>query len=730
MLRTHSDWPLSRDLVLVGGGHTHALVLRQWGMDPLAGGRVTLINPGPVGPYTGMLPGHIAGHYRREELDIDLVRLARHAGARLIYDRACGIDRTSRRVLLEGRSPVRYDVLSIDVGVTAGLPHLPGFAAHAHAVKPLGPFAQAWQAFVDGLAAESVPARCVVIGAGIAGLEIALAMAHRLRRGGFEATSVTLVESQPDILPDAPARTRALLLRALAGFGVTLMTGSAPRRIGPGEVHLADGRILSAGFIVSAAGAKPISWIAETGLSHTGGFIDVGPDLRTVSDQAIFAAGDCAHMTHAPRPKAGVFAVRQAPVLFNNLRAALTGGALKPYRPQADFLKLVSMGGKTALAQWHGVTIAGTALWTLKDRIDRSFMGRVSELPAKPGTPPPAVRALTDEAGLADDLCGGCGSKVGRDSLLSALGGEVQPMTAGRSRVRGDDAAIIGTGANLQLISTDHLRAFTLDPYLLARIAAIHALGDIWAVGAKPQYALLNVIMPRMSEPMQAATLAEMVAAVTSVLRAAGADLVGGHSSMGDEMTVGLTVTGRLAGKPTGLEGALPGDALLLTKPIGTGVILAAEMRGLARGLDVEAAFESMQRPLGAAAEILAPAAHAMTDVTGFGLAGHLMNILEASHVAGRLSLADIPFLPGAEDLCRSGVRSSIWPSNARLDLRISRPESPASDLLHDPQTAGGLLAAVSGEHVPGLLAVLEAAGETAALVGRIEAGEPRLIVT
>ena len=119
--------PLTRDLVLVGGGHTHALVLRKWGMAPLPGARVTLINPGPSAPYTGMLPGFIAGHYQRDDLDIDLVRLARFAGARLVLEPAIGIDRHARQVLFKNRPPISFDVLSIDVGITSDLKVIPGF---------------------------------------------------------------------------------------------------------------------------------------------------------------------------------------------------------------------------------------------------------------------------------------------------------------------------------------------------------------------------------------------------------------------------------------------------------------------------------------------------------------------------------------------------------------------------------------------------------------------------
>lgn len=716
---------LTRDLVLIGGGHTHALVLRMWGMEPLPGARVTLVNPGPTSPYTGMLPGYVAGHYTREQLDIDLVRLARFAGARIVFDKAAGIDRAGKLVHLEGRGPIRYDIASLDIGVTADLPRLEGFAEHAHSVKPLGPFAGAWQDFLEQPAPR---AACVVIGGGVAGAEIALAMAHRSQAAGRAGAKVTLLEAGPEILPATSKQARKILGNALLRYGVRVMTGVKVARISEGAVELADGQTLASDFTVSAAGARAYPWLAEIGLALTRGFVDVGKDLRTSIDPDIFAVGDCAHLTHAPRPKAGVFAVREAPVLFHNLKAALSGQSLRAFAPQTDYLKLISAGEKSAVGEKHSVTLSGRWLWSLKDRIDSDFMARLSNLPAMTPRPAPALRALDDEAdGREEMLCGGCGSKVGRDVLAEALAGLRPALRADTVAGVGDDAAVLQSGGQLQVISTDHLRAFTQDPYLLAQIAAVHALGDVWAMGAAPQAALLSITLPRMRERMQAATLSEIVAAVSLVLGEAGADLVGGHTSVGEELSVGLTVTGLLDRPAIGLAGARPGDALVLTKPIGTGVILAAEMRGLARGSDVASAFSSMKRPLAAAARLLAPTAHAMTDVTGFGLAGHLMNLLEASGVAARLTLADVPVLAGAESLSAQRVRSSIWKANARFDALVSRPASALGDLLYDPQTAGGLLAAVPAARVPALLAEFLAAGEPAFMIGEILEGAPHI---
>ena len=283
----------------------------------------------------------------------------------------------------------------------------------------------------------------------------------------------------------------------------------------------------------------------------------------------------------------------------------------------------------------------------------------------------------------------------------------------------------------VQVITTDHLRAFTHDPRLMARIAAIHALGDIWAMGAAPQVALSQITLPRLSPELQARTLAEMLEAAAEVFGAAGADVVGGHTTVGAELTIGFTVTG-LARRPVTKAGARPGDALILTKPLGSGTIMAAEMAmarlpGLLLGECVAAAFTAMTRGQAAASAVLAPVAHAMTDVTGFGLAGHLMEMLEASDCGARLSLGRVPCLPGAVELAAAGVASSLAPANrAALLGRVSGLTAP---LIYDPQTGGGLLAAVPAEQAQTLLAALRTHDPEAALIGYVTDGPARIEV-
>jgi len=688
--------PLTRDLVLVGGGHTHALVLRSWGMNPLPGVRVTVINPGPTAPYSGMLPGFVAGHYTRQELDIDLVKLARFAGARIINGYATGIDTDARTIHVEGRPPIAYDVAAIDVGITSAMPDLPGFTNHAIPAKPLGTFATRWDAF----RAQSDAPQIAIIGGGVAGAELALAMAHALRD---KQPTVRLID-RSKVLTALGYKARQKMLAALTASNVEIIEDAEVTEIFAEGVVLRDGRTIRSDFTNGAAGAKPHDWIAQTGLDLHEGFITVDANLQSSATE-VFAVGDCAHLSHDPRPKAGVYAVREAPVLFDNLRAALSGGDLRPYKPQRDYLKLISLGAKSALAEKFGTAREGPLLWKLKDYIDRKFMDQFDTLPVMAAPKLPRTVALGLKDALGDKpMCGGCGAKVGRAALQMVLTDHF-----------GDDAAEVQPG---QVMSTDHLRALTQDPVLMTRIAAVHALGDIWAMGAAPQAATASLILPRMSAPLQERTMAEIMTVASEVFAKAGAKIIGGHSSLGDELTIGFTVTG-LTQNPITLAGAQPGDTLIITKPIGSGTVMAAEMAGQANGEDVISCFDLMVQDQ-ANASIILSKAHAMTDITGFGLAGHLRGICDASGVGAALDLDAIPLMDGALALSGAGVRSTLFEDNRTGAGPIN---GPGIDLLFDPQTAGGLLAAIPAASSDKALKALQEAGYTAAVIGRITEG-------
>jgi selenide,water dikinase len=685
-------------------------------MNPLPGARLTVINPGPTAPYTGMLPGYVAGHYGRDDLEIDLVRLCRHAGARLILGHATGFDRAARLIEVEGRGPIGYDVASIDIGITAQM-GIAGFGEHAVGAKPLDVYARAWRSFLARAQEGAAPPRIAVIGGGVAGCELAMAMAHALREKGH-VPQVTVIETGPQI-SGVNDRARGRLMSAMAGLGVALRTDASVTQVGAKAVQIAGQEAVAFDLCVGAAGAFAHDWLAQTDLPLIDGFIEVAPDLGVKGDPHLFAVGDCAAMPFAPRPKAGVFAVRAAPVLHHNLRSALGQGKRRVFRPQKSYLKLISLGQKSAMADKFGFAPAGPLLWRWKDRIDRAFMDRLSDLPVMSQPVPAQAATGVSEIMAQKPMCGGCGAKVSGGVLAGAL----NRVVAGHPDVvtgTGDDAAILRQpGGGFQVISTDHLRAMVLDPVQMTRIAAVHALGDVFAMGADPQAALAQAILPQMSPELQARTLAEITQTAEAAFGEVGAQLVGGHTTLGAELTLGFSVTGTREAMPLTLAGAKAGDVLVLTRPIGSGVIMAGHMAGMAPGPVVVNALTQMQQMQTVEGKALSQA-HAMTDVTGFGLAGHVQALCRAANLKAQIWWDQVPLYDGAEDLVAAGLASSLYAANAADAPTIGR----AAPLLHDPQTAGGLLAALPRAAAEAAVSMLNAQGRTAVIIGELQAGE------
>src|SRR5258708_4749409 len=352
-------------LVLVGGGHAHVHVLASFGKRPMPGVQVTLVARDVRTPYSGMLPGFVAGHYQFNDCHIDLAALSARSGVRLVHREAVGLDRAGRLVLLKDQPPLAYDVLSLDVGAAPDLGTIPGATEHAVPVKPIAEFGKRWLAFLDRARG---PQKIVVIGGGAGGVELALAIDHRLT-----AASVVLV-TRDEVLAGHAASAQTKMRAILAHRGIRLIEKDAARRVEAGGVQLASGErpASDAVFIVTEAAAP--RWLADTGLTlDPGGFVAAAATLRS-SDPAIFAAGDCATVLKHPRPKSGVFAVRQGPPLAGNLRRVLGGENPKPFVPQSRYLALIGTGDRRALATRGSWAIESAWAWRWKEWIDRRWM--------------------------------------------------------------------------------------------------------------------------------------------------------------------------------------------------------------------------------------------------------------------------------------------------------------------------------------------------------------------
>lgn len=742
-----------KDLVLIGGGHSHVAVLKSFGMKPQPGVRLTVIARDVHTPYSGMLPGFVAGHYDYDAAHVDLRPLSQFADARLFHDAAIKIDTLNKQVICANRPPVPFDILSINIGSRPHLQSVQGADEFSVPVKPINRFVDKWQTLLQRVMSQPGPHRIGVVGAGAAGVEMILAIQYRLQNmmrnadKNDETFEFHLISKSTRILPRFSDDVARRFQRVLDTRGVHIHIGVEASRIEEKVLTLSNGEIIELDETLLITGASAPDWLGDSGLDVDDlGFVTVKDTLQSTSHSDIFAVGDVANVLNHPREKAGVYAVRQGKPLTDNLRRALTGKELKPFIPQKRALALISTGDQYAIATRGGNAIEGTFVWKWKDWIDRRWMAKYAEFPDMPKEQIGPAR----HAGLADQdtlkeisamamRCGGCGAKVGASVLTRALS-DLQPtqrddILIGLHEL--DDAAAVEVPTGKVMLHTvDYFRAFIDDPYIFGKIAANHSLSDIFAMGAEAQSALAIATVPYGIEAKVEDTVHQMMSGAIEVLNESGTALVGGHTSEGAELALGFAVNG-LADREQILRkgGMMPGDLLVLTKPLGTGTLFAADMQQKAKGRWIDGALDMMLLSNRIAGKcVYAHGAHACTDITGFGLLGHMVEMIKGSDVDVSLDLSKLPILDGALDTVRAGILSSLQPANVRLRRAIKNVEDASSHdvypLIFDPQTSGGLLAALPPEKAEACVADLHQRGyPDATIVGKVigegEAIEP-----
>ncbi|MEM9089219.1 MAG: selenide, water dikinase SelD [Cyanobacteria bacterium P01_F01_bin.53] len=744
--------PIRKDLVMVGGGHSHALVLRKMGMQPWpADVRLTLITNLADTPYSGMLPCHISGLYDFDTAHIDLRPLTRFANCRLIMDEMIGLDPDNQKVICRHHPPIAYDTLSIDTGSTPTKSQVPGAANYAIPAKPVPNLLKAWDRYLKALQKQliqkpqTVSTICIV-GGGVGGVEMAFAMQVRLwklmglyGRNPQEQVSVHIFQRGAHLAKGRNRKTQRMVERMCAERGIAVHTGESVSQVGEGYVLCDSGLTVECDrtFWVTNAAAPP--WLEGSGLALThDGFITVEDTLQTLSHPNIFAAGDVATMANHKRPKAGVFAVRQGPPLYENLKRQVTGRSLKPFKPQRRYLNIIDTDTEKSIASWGPFAIHAKWCRAWKHSIDRKFMGLFSDFPPMSETNSSAkIDSGVTQPTHSDMHCSGCGSKVGEKVLTQALT-RVRAEATENSQwpyrnniIAGlkepDDAAVVQVPTGKLAVHTvDHFSALVDDPFVFGQICVNHCLSDLFAMGATSHSALAITTIPYGTQAKQEESLYQLLSGATKALANSKTFLVGGHTTEGPELSLGFACNGWIDPQHLWRKGGLePGQSLILTKAMGTGTLFAADQQLQAKGRWIEAAIDSMLHSNQAAAACLKQhGATACTDVTGFGLAGHLLEMVNASNVDSSnividLDLSELALLPGADDTLSNNIVSSLHERNLNNAISSFQRDRlpnhlPIFQVLFDPQTSGGLLASIPTENTTTCLNALHQLGYTA----------------
>ncbi|MBF0265544.1 MAG: selenide, water dikinase SelD [Gammaproteobacteria bacterium] len=725
------------DLVFAGGGHSHAIALKMFAMNPIAGVRITLISENVDTPYSGMLPGLLAGHFNFDQCHIDLRHLCEAADVNFIQGKVVSVDPLDNKVYLVNRPAIHFDVLSINIGSTPDLSALTSGQELVHPVKPIAKFLPKINQLDNSDFKE-----LAIVGGGAAGVELALSLDYRFNNKLNKSIKISLFNADQEILNGHNKNVRIKVNDILQKRNISVFNQSVVKEISLKDdkkyLNFIHQNSLSAqnsfDEVIWATHASAAGWLKNSGLKlNEAGFIEVNNNLQTLSYKNIFATGDISTIQGHERAKSGVFAVRQGMPLYENIKRFILKQALKAYFPQQHFLSLLNCGNQYSIASWRNMAFSGKWLWFVKRFIDQRFMQQFQQLKGMNNnqTIDEHYRKLAtsetyQQIRKISERCGGCGAKVAGSLLNQVLSRLSQHDKDGIVAIQKDDAAVFNIPANHQIVqSIDYFRSFIADPYLLGQVATTHALSDLYAMGAKPHSAQVLIGLPFMAREQQQETLFQLMSGIVHKLKQEQVILIGGHTNESLEMGCGLTVNGFIKENEITRKSSLKnGQCLVLTKALGTGIILAANMQSEAKGRWVENCFTTMLKSSARAAEILKKyKITACTDITGFGLVGHLSEMLTASKCQAKLDFDKIPYLQGVDDCLDKGILSSLYNENLAYESIIEHiSQKPLRyPILFDPQTAGGLLAAIDCENARDFVnELIEAGYEDASIIGQV----------
>jgi len=723
------------NVVLLGIGHTNAHVLRMWRMKPIKDAQLICVSNHWKAAYSGMMPGVLAGQYETERMEIDLVRLCAASGARLIVDEVTGIDHERRSLVFRDRADIPFSVLSIGIG---SIPSMSGVLCENDSllpIKPMQTFLTRLETKLSSLAEEVTdrPIRLSIIGAGVGGTEITFCLGERLKKiFPQQSFELSLITSAEHVATGCIPAAIELVESELAARKIQAVTGRRVQTVGKSELTLSDGTKRDCDLAIWATSATAPPLLGQLGLeTDERGFLHTRTDLGAIGQDDIFVVGDSGTIKETPTRKAGVYAVRQGPILWRNIQELIRArksseAKIQRYQPQTDFLTLLNLGDGTAIAQYKGRAFKGGWAWRLKDYIDSKFMRMYQDYkPMKMKWEPPDEETVM--------RCTGCGGKVGGSVLSRVLHRLDVPQNehviVGLDEP--DDAAVVQSpGGRPMTVTADFFTAPVDDPYIVGRIAALNSASDVFAIGAKPLAALAIITIPFGTPRRQEQVLYETLAGSMHEFRQMDCSLVGGHTIEGPNLTVGYTVLAdQGTDKPRMKSLVRPGDKLVLTKPLGSGILLAAHMQALCKADWMAELNETMLLSNQLAASLVDRFDIAgLTDVTGFGLAGHLIEMLKPSKLSAKLSMDATPLIAGTAEMLASGIESTLAPANKDNEAFVRCPESlrsrPEFTALFDPQTCGGLLLGVAESEVPKLLRELQSQSNiTAAVIGEVVAG-------
>ena len=688
--------PITNDLVLIGGGHSHLSVLMKLSKKPLNGNRITLITNEIDTPYSGMIPGYIEGIYSWRDSHIDLYRLCLKLNVRFIHAEVERVSAYEKEIYFKDRPKIKFDVLSINTGIQSNNREIKGAAKYCLPVKPISKLTNNFLNKITNF--KSI----AFIGGGAGSVELALAIKKRFLNINQDI-KITIITGKRGLLSTFPQKTKLTSLKTLEKFKIDIIEYKRVLEVKPKQIILSDKSMLKIDKAILSTNSMTPKWLAKSDILLTkDNYILVNKSFQT-NYKYVFASGDVIDFNNQNLKKAGVFAVRSGKPLAINIRKFILGKKLVEYKFNKNYLALIGTSKRSAIATKYNLTFNSRFFFYLKKYIDQNFIKKFSDFRIRKKFTLDALKTdvlnifvkhkekITDENDIMQ--CKGCAAKVPLNALKQALPKDIVSTSEDAVRVPGQP----------ELYQTvDMISSIITDPFLLGKIAANHSISDMVSVNSKITSAMMILQLPLSKTEINSRDLEQVLLGANEIFKTIDCPLIGGHTMIGKDKDpiIGFSILGQKQKKIKIMKNRRKiktKDLLILTEKIGSGLIFAGINNYL---IDSYFQIDVIKQMIKGNLNFGKISNHlnilSMTDITGFGLANHLLNLIKRDNSKTGLTIYPnkIPLFEGVNECLNKDIKSSLFKSNydiAQKDIIYKRDKSKLDNILYDPQTVGGI---------------------------------------
>ncbi len=662
-MNNSSKKQIEKDLVLIGGGHSHLSVLKSFTMTNIEGLRITLISDVYETPYSGMLPGYIENDYSLDDIKIDLYKICYHGNFRYFDSKVNNIDGNKKLIYFKNRPPLSFDYLSINIGISNDTKKIKNADKFALRLKPISKIN--YNEIINNLEGKKVG----VIGSGPAGVEISLALKKR-----YKNIDILLFTGERGLLGNYSNSSKNSILKRLNEAKIKVIFKDNVSEISKNKVITKSSKSYLIDKAILATNGVPPKWLKKTNLTLSQeGFIQTNNKLQT-NFNYIFAAGDVIKFSNKNLEKSGVYAVKTGLALTINIRNLILNKPLINYRPQKYYLSIIGLSNGTALAHKFNLHLTSRIFLSLKKYIDLKFVNKFK-----------LYNKINYQQNIMD--CKGCASKINLTTLKLSLPKDIITST--------EDASQITKGSQY-VNSIDMITSIVTDPFVLGKISANHALSDIYASFAKPLSALMILQLPKSSQHVHSEDLKQIQEGAKVVLNENSCILSGGHTMIGqdDHPVVGFSIVGKTFKRPNNKINDK--DVVILTEKLGTGIIFAGVNSNVISSKYIKEVSNQLEKgniQLGNILNKINPLE--ATDITGYGLGNHLINLISRNKYIKGITIIknNIKLFKGVLECLQKNVNSSFYEQNFNYGKNkiFFKNDDLINKVFFDPQTVGGI---------------------------------------